>query len=138
MLRAPRILASSAVSKRGIGNGTGQGADGTTHLIATVYTDTASLTFGRLDLTGVTSVTLELRPSYRAAHPFTVELRDGPNGPVLGSAEVRPSGRDWFTQSIPVSAPGERALFIVLRSPDHDIEQFNPMVTIDGVRFEKR
>jgi len=26
----------------------------------------------------------------------------------------------------------------VLRSPDRDIEQFNPMVTVDGVRFDKR
>jgi hypothetical protein len=57
---------------------------------------------------------------------------------VLGSADARPSGQSWVTQTVPVSATGEHALFIVLRSPDHDIEQFNPMVTIDGVRFEKR
>ena len=85
-------------------------------------------------------MTLELRAGYRGAHPFTIELRDGsPTGPVLGSADVRPSGRDGFTQTVPRSATtGERALFIVLRSPDKDIEQFNPMVTVDGVRFEKR
>jgi cytochrome c len=140
VLHAPRILASSAESKRGIGFGTGQGADGTTHLLATIYADTANLGLGRLDLTGVASVTLELRPSYRAAHPFTVELRDGsPTGPVLGRADVRQSGQSWYTQTIPLTATtGERALFLVFRSPDHEIEQFNPMVTVDGLRFEKR
>ena len=84
-------------------------------------------------------MTLELRPGYRGAHPFTIELRDGsPTGPVLGSAEARPAGQGWSTQTVPVSATGEHVLFIVLRSPDHDIEQFNPMVTVDGVRFERR
>ena len=94
----------------------------------------------RFDLTGVSSVTLELRAGYRGAHPFTIELRDGsPTGQLLGSADVRPSGQGWFTQTVPLAATtGERALFIVLRSPDRDIEQFNPMVTVDGVRFEKR
>jgi len=139
VLHAPRILASSAESKRAVGNGTGQGADGTTHLLATIYADTAYLGLGRLDLTGVARVTLELRPGYRGAHPFTIELRDGsPTGPVLGSAEARPAGQGWSTQTVPVSATGEHVLFIVLRSPDHDIEQFNPMVTVDGVRFERR
>ena len=140
LLHPPRILASSAESKRGIGIGNGQGADGTTHLLTTIYMDTASLTFGRLDLTGISRVTLELRAGYRGAHPFTIELRDGsPTGPVLGSTDVRPSGQGWFTQSIPLApTTGERALFIVLRSPDRDIEQFNPMVTVDGVRFEKQ
>jgi cytochrome c len=139
VLHASRILASSAESKRAVGNGTGQGADGTTHLLATIYADTAYLGFGRLDLTGVGRVTLELRGGYRGAHPFTIELRDGsPTGPVLGSAEARPSGQSWSMQTVPLSATGEHVLFIVLRSPDHDIEQFNPMVTVDGVRFEKR
>ena len=138
LLHASRILASSAESKRGIGIGNGQGADGTTHMLATIYADTANLGLGRLDLTGVAKVTLELRPGYRGAHPFTIELRDGsPTGAVLGSADVRPSGQSWFTQSIPISATGERALFIVFRSPDRDIEQFNPMAMVDGVRFEK-
>jgi cytochrome c len=140
VLHAPRILASTTESKRGIGNSNGQGADGTTHPIATIYADTASLTFGRLDLTGISRVTLELRAGYRGAHPFTIELRDGsPTGAVLGSADVRPSGQGWFTQTVPLAATtGEHALYIVLRSPDKDIEQFNPMVTVDGVRFEKR
>jgi len=138
LLHASRILASSAESKRGIGIGNGQGADGTTHMLATIYADTANLGLGRLDLTGVAKVTLELRPGYRGAHPLTIELRDGsPTGAVLGSADVRPSGQSWFTQSIPISATGERALFIVFRSPDRDIEQFNPMAMVDGVRFEK-
>ncbi|HEX7981059.1 MAG TPA: PQQ-dependent sugar dehydrogenase [Gemmatimonadaceae bacterium] len=137
LLRAPRILASSAESKRGIGIGNGQGADGTTHLLATVYADTANLNLGRLDLTGVASVTLELNNT-RVAHPFTIELRDGsPTGPVLGTAEVRQKGETWFTQSVPVATTGEHTLFIVLRSPDRDIDQFNPMVTVDGVRFDK-
>jgi cytochrome c len=139
LLHAPRILASSAEPNRAVGIGKGQGADGTTHMLATIYADTAYLGFGRLDLTGVASVTLELRAGYRGAHPFTIELRDGsPTGPVLGNADARPSGQSWSTQTVPVSATGEHALYIVLRSPDHDIEQFNPMVTIDGVRFEKR
>jgi cytochrome c len=140
VLHPGRILASSAESKRGVGNGTGQGSDGTTHLLATIYADTAYLGLGKLDLTGVGRVTLEFRPGYRGAHPFTVELRDGsPTGAVLGSADVRASGRDWFTQTVPLAATtGEHALFIVLRSPDHDIEQFNPMITVDGVRFDKR
>ncbi len=138
MLRAPRILASTAPTKRAVGIGNDQSADGTTHLLATLYADTAHLGLGRLDLTGVAGVTLELRYT-RAVHPFTVELRDGsPTGPVLGTADVRQAGREWFTQTIPVSTTGEHALFVVLRSPDRDIDQFNPMVTVDGVRFERR
>jgi cytochrome c len=138
LLRAPRLLASSAESKRGIGIGNGQGADGTTHLLATIYADTASFGLGSLDLTGVASVTLELNNT-RVAHPFTIELRDGsPTGAVLGSADVTQKGQAWFTQAVPVATTGEHTLFIVLRSPDRDIDQFNPMVTVDGVRFEKR
>ncbi len=138
VLRAPRILASTAPTKRAVGIGNDQSADGTTHLLATLYADTAHLGLGRLDLTGVAGVTLELRYT-RAVHPFTVELRDGsPTGPVLGTADVRQAGREWFTQTIPVSTTGEHALFVVLRSPDRDIDQFNPMVTVDGVRFERR
>jgi hypothetical protein len=138
VLRAPRILASSAVAKRGIGIGNGQGADNTTHLLATIYADTASLGLGRLDLSGVAGAMLELHVG-RAVHPFTIELRDGsPTGPVLGVADVRQPGQQWFTQSVPLSTTGEHTLFIVLRSPDRDIDQFNPMVTIDGVRFQKQ
>ena len=123
-----------------IGLGTGQGADGTTHLLATIYADTASLGLGRLDLTGVARVTLELRAGYRGAHPFTIELRDGSARRAPARQRRRPpgSGAELVTQSVPISATGEHALFIVLRSPDQDIEQFNPMVTMDGVRFEKR
>jgi cytochrome c len=137
VLRAPRVPAASAVGLRNIGLGTNNGADGTSHLLATVYADTAHLFMGRLDLTGVSSVTFELRSP--ANYPFTIELRDGsPTGALLGNAEVRPTATEhWYTQSVPVSATGERALYVVLRTPVQAIGQFNHLVTIDGLRFEK-
>jgi cytochrome c len=137
VLRAPRVPVATAGSLRGIGLGTGQGSDGTSHLLATVYADTASLSLGALDLSGVSRVTVELRSP--AKYPFTIELRDGsPTGAVLGSAEVRPTSRgQWYTQSIPLSATGEKALYVVLRTSVKDIGQFNNLVAIDGLRFER-
>ena len=138
VLRAPRVPAASAVAFRNIGPGTGRGFDSTSHLLATVYADTAHLFMGTLDLTGVTRVTFELRSP--AQHPFTLELRDGgPAGSVLGSATVRPSTEQrWYTQTVPISASGPRALYVVFRTAVQGIGQFNNLVTIDGVRFEKR
>jgi cytochrome c len=137
VLRAPRVPVASAVSLRNIGLGTNRGADSTSHLVATVYADTAHLGMGKIDLTGVTRVTFELRSP--ANYPFAIELRDGsPTGTVLGSADVRPAATEqWYTQSVPISATGERTLYIVLRTPQQGIGQFNYLVTMDGVRFEK-
>jgi hypothetical protein len=138
VLRAPRVLAASAVAFRNIGPGTGRGMDSTSHLLATVYGDTAHLFMGTLDLTDVARVTVELRSP--AQYPFTLELRDGgPAGALLGATEVRPADRQrWFTQSVPISATGERALYVVLKTSVQGIGQFNNLVTIDGVRFERR
>jgi cytochrome c len=136
-LRAPRVPVAAAVSMRGIGLGTGQGADGTSHLLATVYADTAHLFMGTLDLTSVKRVTVELRSP--AQYPFTLELRDGsPTGAVLGRAEVKPgTPNQWYTQSVPISATGEKALYLVLRTAVKGIGQFNNLVAIDALRFER-
>jgi hypothetical protein len=117
----------------------GSGADNSPHLLATVYSDTAHLFMGRLDLSGVSQVTLDLR-STGGRYPFTLELRaDSATGPVLGSAEVRPTvGDQWYTQSIPLTATGDRAVYVVLRTSQREIGQFNPLVTIDAMRFERR
>ena len=138
VLRAPRVLAASALGLRNIGPGTGRGIDSSSHLLATVYADTAHLFMGTLDLTGVTGVTFELRSP--AAYPFTLELRDGgPTGTLLGSAAVRPTApQRWYTQPVPISATGEKALYVVLKTAVQGIGQFNNLVTIDGLRFERR
>jgi cytochrome c len=138
ILRSPRVLASSALSLRNVGLVNEVGADGTTHRLATIYADTGHLFLGALDLTGVSRVTVELHTA-RAPHAFTVELRaDSPTGPLLGSAEVRPTTtKDWYTQAIPVSASGERRVYVVTRTSERGIEQFNPLVTIDAFRFER-
>jgi cytochrome c len=138
VIRPPRVLAASGSALHAIGIGKGVGADGTTHMLTTAYADTAWLSLGRLDLTGVGRVTVELRQA-RSPHSFTVELRDGgPTGAVLGRADARAGGPAWTTATIPVTAQGEYPLYLVLRSPDRQIEQFDPMVTIDALRFEKR
>jgi cytochrome c len=137
VLRAPRLPAASAQSLRNIGPGTGRGMDSTSHLLATVYGDTAHLNMGTLDLTGVTRVTFELRSP--ADYPFTLELRDGgPAGALLGRTEVRPSApQRWYTQSLPISVGGEKAVYVVLKTSVQGIGQFNNLVTIDGMRFER-
>ena len=136
-LRAPRVPVATALATRGIGLGTGRGSDSTSHLLATVYADTAHLFMGRLDLTGVSRVTAELRSP--AQYPFTLELRDGsPTGALLGSTEVRPATqRQWYTQTVPISATGEKALYVVLKTTVQGIGQFNNLVTIDALRFER-
>jgi len=56
-----------------------------------------------------------------------------------GGAEVRPStARHAYMQSIPLSVAGEKTVFVVLRSPVREIGQFNSLVTIDELRFERR
>ena len=136
ILRSPRVPAATATALRNVGLTSGQGADGTTHMLATAYADTSSFSLGRLDLTRIGRVTIDFHGT-EGRHPFTVELRDGsPRGALLGSADVRPAGDRWTTQSIAVGSPGEHALYVVLRSPDRDVGQFDPMVTIDALRFE--
>jgi len=136
ILRAPHLPVSTAVATRSIGLNTNSGSDGTSHLVATVYADTAHLYMGRLDLTGVSRVTAELRSP--AEYPFTLELRDGsPTGTLLGSTEVRPTPRQWYTQTVPISATGEKALYVVLKTSVKGIGQFNNLVTIDALRFER-
>jgi cytochrome c len=138
VIRPPRVLAATGTALHAIGIGKGVGADGTTHMLTTAYADSSWLSLGRLDLTGVGRVTVELRQA-RNPHSFTIELRDGgPAGAVLARADARASGTAWTTATIPVTAQGEYQLYLVLRSPDRQIEQFDPMVTIDGLRFEKR
>jgi hypothetical protein len=127
----------TALATRNIGLGTGPGSDGTSHLLATVYADTSHLFMGMLDLTGVSRVTAELRSP--AKYPFTLELRDGsPTGALLGSTEVRPGTQEqWYTQSVPIAVTGEKALYVVLRTSVQGIGQFNQLVTIDALRFER-
>ena len=38
---------------------------------------------------------------------------------------------------VPLSARGDHALYVVLRTAVKDIGQFNNLVTIDGLRFER-
>jgi cytochrome c len=137
VLRAPRVLASSALAMRNIGLGTGRGSDSSSHLLATIYADTAHLFLGTLDLTGVSRVTVELRSP--AQYPFTLELRDGgATGALLGSADVRPGAKErWYTQTVPISATGERSVYVVMKTSVQGIGQFNQLVTIDGLRFER-
>jgi len=138
VLRSPHVLTRDATSLRNVGLKSGVGPDSATRVQATVYGDTASFSAGRFDLTGVARVTLDLR-SPKLRHPFTLELRaDSAAGPLLGSAMVQPAvGDQWYTQSIAFSASGDHALFVVLRSPAEKIGQFNPLVTLDALRFER-
>ncbi|MEO6528576.1 MAG: hypothetical protein ABIP93_18305, partial [Gemmatimonadaceae bacterium] len=115
------------------------GPDGAAGMLATAYAGNAHLFMGRLDLSGIAQVTFEFR-SGDNRHPFTVELRaDSATGALLGSTDVRPAVADkWYTQSVALSASGERALYVVLRSPAGGIGQFNSLVTMDAMTFEKR
>jgi cytochrome c len=139
VLHAPRVPASEALALTAVGLHKDKGVDGTARTVATVYGADASLYFGTLDLTGISRVTVDLL-SQDSRHPFTVELRaDSAKGPMIGSADVRPTvANAWYTQSVPVSATGERPLYLVLRGPaDREVGQFNPLVTIEALRFER-
>jgi cytochrome c len=140
VLRAPRVPVSDAVDLRAIGLRNAKGVDGGTHRVATVYGTDASLYMGKLDLTGISQVTVDLL-SAQSRHPFTIELRaDSAKGTLLGSTDVRPTTADaWYTQSVPVTATaGERPLFVVFRSSAEGVGQFNSLVTVAALRFEKR
>ena len=138
VLRSPHVLASDALTLNTIGMRKAKGSDGATRSVATIYGANAWLYLGKLDLSGVARATVDLM-SPAAKHPFTVELRaDSTKGALLGSVEVRPTVADaWYTQSIALSVSGERALYVVFRSSAEGIGQFNPMATMEGVRFEK-
>ena len=138
VLRSPHVLTRDAITLRNVGLKTGAGPDSAMRPQATVYSDTAHFSAGRFDLTGVARVTLDLR-SPKLLHPFTLELRaDSAAGPLLGSAKVQPAvGDQWYTRSIVLSASGEHTLFVVFRSPAEKIGQFNPLVTVDALGFER-
>jgi cytochrome c len=138
VLRSPRVLTRDVVDLRGAGLRWGTAPDSAARLQATVYSDVAHLSMGTLDVTGVSRVTVDLI-SQDSRIPFTLELRaDSATGPVLGSADVRPTvGAKWYTQSIPLSATGEKKLYVVFRSPSKEIGQFNPLVTVDALHFER-
>ena len=138
VLRSPTILSRDAISLRRIGLRNGTASDGTQRLHAMVYEDSAFLSLGRLDLTGVTRVTLDLR-SDRSLHPFSLELReDGFSGNLLGRSDVTPTvAEQWYRHSVPISVAGDHTLFVVVRSSVNGIGQFNPLVRIDGIHFER-
>ena len=138
VLRAPRVLASDAVNFTDIGMRKATGSDGASRLVAVAYAANASLFMGALDLTGVSQITFDLL-STEGRHPFSIEVHtDNASGPTVGRADVRPSvGGKWYTQSVPVSGRGERPLYVVLKSTTQGIGQFNALVTIDAMRFER-
>lgn len=138
VLRPATILVRDALDLRRSALRVAKAPDGTDRPVATVYEDSASVSLGRLDLTGVSRVGFDLR-SERSKHPFSVELRaDNAGGPLLGRVDVTPStGEEWYRQVVPVSAGGERSLFVVVRSPVSGLGQWNPVVKLDGIHFER-
>ena len=138
LLRPSTVLARDAVDMRHIGLKTDKSADGTPRLLATVYEDSAFLALGRLDLTGIGRISFDLR-SPRSLLAYSLELRsDGFSGPLLGHSDVTPTIADqWYSPSVPMSMTGEVALYLVVRSSAKGIGQFNPLVMIDGMRFER-
>jgi hypothetical protein len=139
LLRSPHMLARDVVDMKYAGQSSGTAPDSTTRMMPTIYSASAYLAIGRVDLTGITSVSFDLR-SPDSRYPYTLELRaDSATGPLVGSVEVRPTvGNAWYSQSMSLSATGERALYAVFRSSVKGLGQFNSLVTIDGLRFEKR
>jgi len=140
-LRSARMPASEAPGLNAVGPRSGTGASGRKGMVAVVYDANGSLYLGKLDLTGIAQLTVDLL-SPAGKHPFTMELRgDSATGPVLGSVDVHPAAAaTWYTASIPVAAPasGERPLYVVFHSPAKDIGQFNALVTLDAFHFEPR
>ena len=138
LLRPSTVLARDAVDMRHIGLKSDKAADGTARLLATVYEDSAFLALDRLDLTGIGRITVDLR-SPRSLHAYSLELRsDGFSGPVLAHTDVTPTIADqWYSQSVPMSMTGEVPLYLVVRSSAKGIGQFNPLVMIDRIRFER-
>ena len=72
-------------------------------------------------------------------HDFAVELRAGsPDGELLGTGALRVSD-DGATAEVgaPVTAAGERDLFIVFRSAAGGLGPWSPLARVRTVRFER-
>lgn len=136
VLRSPLVRAGSITDFRHVGTAPDSTADGKERIVATAYADGAYLHLGRTDLTGVGRVHLGLRSQ---GHPFTVEFRaGGADGRLLASHSVKAPAKDtWFDVTVPVSAPGEHDLYIVFRSDAEGIGQWNPLLRVDPIRFER-
>ena len=121
-----------------IGLRSAKASDGSGRPFATVYEDSAYLALGRLDLTGVERITFDLQ-STPALHPYSIELRtDAITGPLIGHVDVTPtSGEGWYQRPIPVTTTGEAPLFVVFRSSAKEVGQFNALVSVDGIHFER-
>jgi cytochrome c len=138
VLRPARIFTRDALDLRRIGLKAGPTPDGTQRVHATVYENDAVITLGRLDLTGVARVAFDLR-SPPSRLPLSLELRtDSVSGPLVGRSDVTPAvGEQWYRHAVPVSATGERPLFVVVRSSAQGLGQWNPLVQIDALHFER-
>jgi hypothetical protein len=132
ILRAPRVPVATRRRSRNIGLNTNTGSDGTSHLVATVYADTAYLFMGRLDLTGVSRVTAELRSP--AQYPFTSSCAMA-HRPARSSAAPKSGGDATAVVHADDSDHRERREGGVSRAQDvrAGIGQFNNLVTIDGL-----
>jgi cytochrome c len=139
VLRAPAVRAAAVAEAGSIGVVPEKGPDGVERPLATAYASGAYLHLGPTDLTGVGAVRVALQS---LGHPVTVELRaGGVDGALVGSAEA-PNRKDaWGEAVVPVRAAaggaGERDLYLVLRSGDRDLGQWNPLARLDVIRFER-
>ena len=138
LLRPALMLSKDAADMGRIGLRSTKAADGSARPFATVYEDSAYLSLGRLDLTGIDKLTFDLQ-STPALHPFSLELRaNGASGPLLGRSDVTPTaGEQWYRRAVPVVPTGDVTLYVFIRSGAKEIGQFNPLVSIDGIRFER-
>jgi cytochrome c len=139
VLRAPVVRASAIADAGSIGVVPVKGPDGAERPLATAYASGAYLHLGPTDLGGVGAVRVALQS---LGHPVTVELRvGGVDGSLVGSVEA-PNKKDaWGEAVVPVRAAaaggGERDLYLVLRSRDRDLGQWNPLTRLDTIRFER-
>jgi cytochrome c len=103
---------------------------------AAIEMDGAYLQPGAIDLTGVARVVVTLTD---VRHDLAVELRaGGPDGELLGTGALRVSD-DGATAEVgaPVTAAGERDLFIVFRSAAGGLSPWSPLARVRTVRFER-
>jgi cytochrome c len=103
---------------------------------AAIELDGAYLQVGAIDLTGVARVVVTLTD---VRHDLAVELRaGGPDGELLGTGALRVSGDDPTVEvGVPVTAAGERDLFIVFTSPATGLGPWSPLARVRTVRFER-
>ncbi|MBW3628088.1 MAG: PQQ-dependent sugar dehydrogenase [Gemmatimonadetes bacterium] len=135
-LRSPVVRAADIGTVEFIGTVPDSTADGTVRPVATVFQGGANLHLGRIDLTGVGGMELQIRSR---GHAFTVELRaGGPEGTVLATHPVQaPAAGRWFAVPMSLSAPGEHDLYLVFRSAVEGLGQWNPLLRLDAVRFRR-